>query len=141
MDLENRLRAAEHAIGLLQKLISQRGPVTVEGDVVRAGDTVLNGDTEIVDAVYDATLFGSTIFLGNVRIATRASMRGSADRALGTTTNEEVTRQVFVDGRVFRGTTQTLGKDWVIVYVPLCDSAMRRIGMLAAYRELVAKFA
>ncbi len=76
--------------------------------------------------------------LGNVRIATRAVAKGHTERALGTRTNDEVTKLVFEDGGTFRGTTVTLGKTWVIVYIPLDDANGRRVGMVAAWRELVA---
>ena len=138
MDLSNRLKMAEQATGMAHKLIAAEGPVRVDGDQLFAGDTLLNGHTAIVDAVYDATLFGCTIFLGNVRIATRAVAKGQKERALGTRTNDEVTKLVFEDGGTFRGTTVTLGKTWVIVYEPLDDADGRRVGMVAAWRELVA---
>lgn len=138
MDLSNRLKMADQAIVLARKLLAAVGPVRVDGGSLFAGDTLLNGNNAIVDAVYDATLFGCTIFLGNVRIATRAVARGEKDRALGTRTNDEVTKLVFEDGGTFRGTTVTLGKTWVIVYEPLNDADGRRVGMVAAWRELVA---
>jgi hypothetical protein len=73
-----------------------------------------------------------------VRISTRAVARGNTERALGTRANDEATKFVFEDGGTFRGTTVTLGKTWVIVYEPLDDANGRRIGMLGAWRELVA---
>ena len=138
MDLSNRLKMAEQAIVLARKLIAAEGPVRLDGGQLFAGNTLLNGHTAIVDAVYDATLFGCTIFLGNVRIATRAVAKGNTERALGTRANDEATKFVFEDGGTFRGTTVTLGKTWVIVYEPLDDANGRRIGMLGAWRELVA---
>jgi methyl-accepting chemotaxis protein len=138
MDLSNRLKMAEQATVMVKKRIAAEGPIRLEGDRLFAGSTLLNGHTAIVDAVYDATLFGSTIFVGNVRIATRAAAKGSTERALGTRTNDEVTTLVFTNGGTFRGTTETLGKTWVIVYVPLDDATGQRVGMVAAWRELVA---
>ncbi len=137
MELDNRLKVAEHAVSVAQKLIAAAGPVVVRGDRVFAGSTLLNGDESIVDAVYDATLFGCTIFHRNVRIATRAVARGGSDRALGTTADDDVTRAVFEEGGTFRGTTVTLGKTWAIVYVSFHDATGARIGMIAAYRELI----
>lgn len=136
MNLENRLRAAEHAVTVLRKLIAEQGPITVHEKQVFAGTMLLNGDASIVDATYEQTLFSSTIFHGNVRIATRAVAQGESERAIGTRANDEVTRQVFEKGEVFRGRTTTLGKEWVIVYVPFHAANGQRIGMLAAYREL-----
>ncbi len=137
MDLKNRLKVADRAIKLLERHIAAEGPVRVDGEQVWAGANLLNGHKRIVDAVYDATLFGTTIFLGNVRIATRATAKGNNVAAIGTTANDEVTQLVFVGGNTFRGATKTLGKSWAIVYVPFLDHAGVRIGMLAAFRELV----
>lgn len=136
MDLENHLKVAERAVKLARKMLDELGPLRLEKGVLRAGDTILNENQALVDAVYDSTLFGCTIFLGNLRIATRATAKGSATPAIGTSANEEVTELVFRRGGRFRGTTKTLDKDWVIVYEPLDDGTGRRVGMLAAYREL-----
>ena len=138
MKLENRLRAAEHAMGVLQKHIAALGPVVVREKQVFAGATLLNGEKTITDAVYEQTLFNTTIFHGNVRIATRAIALGETERALGTRANDDITRLVFEQGEIFRGRTETLGKPWVIVYVPFHAANGQRIGMLSSYRELVA---
>jgi methyl-accepting chemotaxis protein len=137
VDLDNRLKVADHAISIAQSLIAAAGPVSVVNDRVFAGSTLINGNEAIVDAVYAATLFGCTIFHRNVRIATRAVAKGESARALGTTANDEVTALVYRDGGTFRGQTTTLQKTWAIVYVPLVDAAGARIGMISAYRELV----
>lgn len=137
MSLENRLKVADHAVAMCQRLIAAEGPVVVVDDRLFAGPTLLNGNETIADAVYAATLFGCTIFHRNVRIATRAVAKGETARALGTTANDEVTAVVYRDGGTFRGQTTTLKKTWAIVYAPLLDVSGARVGMIAAYRELV----
>lgn len=136
-DLTTRLQAAAHAVQLARKHLADLGPLRAVGEELYAGDTLLNGDTAVVDRVYDATLFGCTIFLGGTRIATRASERGSAERALGTQASPEIIAQVFERGETFAGATETLGRTWAIVYEPLDDADGRRIGMIAGYRELI----
>jgi methyl-accepting chemotaxis protein len=136
-DLTSRLKAAAHAVELLRARLAAHGPIRRIADDLFAGDKRLNGDEQIVDEVYDATLFGTTIFLGGVRIATRAVEVGSTERALGTMAAEEVIEMVFVRGETFTGATETLGRRYAIVYEPLEDADGQRIGMLAGYRELV----
>jgi len=136
-DLTSRLKAAAHAVRLAREHLAALGPLRVDGDQLFAGETLINGDESVVDAVYEKTLFGCTVFLGPTRIATRASERGSTERALGTTASPEVVHQVFERGETFAGSTETLGKTWAIVYEPLEDADGRRIGMIAGYRELI----
>ncbi|MEM7155502.1 MAG: cache domain-containing protein [Myxococcota bacterium] len=136
-NLTNRLKVAERAIRIVQDLLAQLGPITVEDGVMRAGRRVLNDDTRIVDEVAERTRFGCTIFLGNVRIATTAVAKGEKGRAIGTSANAEITERVFERGETFRGQTTTIGRDWAIVYVPLNDATGERVGMLATYRELL----
>jgi signal transduction histidine kinase/CheY-like chemotaxis protein len=101
-----------------------------------AGDTLLKGQDALVDAVLAEHGFGCTIFDRNLRIATTAVAAGSTRRAVGTTTNELITQQVYRLGKRFEGITRTIGKDWVIVYEALRDEQGRIEGLLAAYREL-----
>lgn len=87
------------------------------------------------DAVKTSTGFGCTIFRRNVRVATTAVEAGGTGRALGTMANEEITESVYGRGVPFRGVTRTIGKDWVILYVPLRDEAGEIVGMIATYQE------
>ncbi len=137
-DLSSRLRVADVALKRLQDNISALGAVQVRDSRMWAGTTLLNGNSALLDEVYAATFFGSTIFLGNVRIATRAIAKGETEAAIGTCASDEVSRLVLEEGGTFRGMTNTLGRSYAIVYVPLLDDDRRRIGMLAAYRELIA---
>ena len=136
-DLSSRLKAAAGAIALLREYMRSFGPIRVVGDQIYAGPKLLNGDEELVDMFYERTLFGTTIFRGGVRIATRAVQSGEQERALGTSAAPEVITMVFGRGETFAGTTRTLGNEYAIVYEPLEDATGRRIGMLAGYRELI----
>ncbi len=136
-DLTSRIKAARHAVALARRLLAEHGPLHVKGDEMFAGATLLNGDESIVDAVYEETLFGCTIFLGPVRIATRATAKGTSRRALYTRANDMIIAHVLEGGEVFAGQTETLGKSWAIVYEPLDDAQGHRIGMIAGYRELL----
>ncbi len=138
-DLTSRLTAAAHAVSLVRERLRTLGPIRVEGDRLYAGDFLLNGDESLVDEIYDDTLFGCTIFLGPTRIATRATAKGSTQRALGTQASPDVVAQVFERGEIFSGSTKTLGRTWAIVYEPLDDAAGKRIGMLACYREIFSR--
>lgn len=124
----------ELAKGLLQAM----GPLTVVDHQLLAGGVPLNDTTELVDTVLEKTLFGCTLFLGNTRIATNASAANETKRALGTKSNDEVKRLVFLKGGVFRGITHTIGKDWVIRYDPLQNEDGAVVGMIAVFREAFA---
>ncbi len=133
---EGALEQADAAVVEARRLIDKCGPVsTVDGELM-AGGVRLANDMRIVDAIKSELGFGCTIFHGNVRVATTAVAAGGVDRAIGTAANDEITQRVFRSGQSFRGTTRTIGKDWVIVYVPLREHTGKIVGMIAAYREL-----
>ena len=134
--IELNLEVADAAVALTRARLELLGPVEARGDEVFAGDVRLNGSTELVDRILGETGFGCTLFRRDVRIATTARAANDTWRAVGTRANPEIARRVYEDGQVFRGITRTIGKDWVIVYVPWYDARARRIGMLAAFREL-----
>lgn len=126
----NDARARLLALGAIAEIDGQ----------LKAGEHVLTGSTEIVEAIKERHGFGCTIFHGNVRISTTAVAAGSEARAIGTTANLKVTQQVLRHGNAYEGIAHTLGKAWVIAYVPLRDRTERIVGMLAAFRELDSCF-
>jgi hypothetical protein len=82
--------------------VDDYGAVDIVDSAVKAGDVTLNDHTGLVDAVKDKYGFGCTIFQGNVRIATTAVAAGGTERAVGTSTNETITQQVFRSGLRFQ---------------------------------------
>jgi len=136
-EFSGALGLADEAVAYAQMMLNQMGELTTIKGELWAGKTPLKNNTFVVDAVQGGLGFGCTIFHGNVRIATTAIAAGGSDRALGTQANELITQQVYRRGEPFKGITRTIGKDWVIVYVPLRDHQGRIVGMLAAFRELM----
>ncbi len=134
--IELNLEIADAAVALTQAQLELYGPVEVRGERVYAGDVLLNHSTELVDTIAAETGFGCTLFHRDVRISTTARAAGGQRRAVGTRASPEITEQVYAEGRVFRGITRTIGKDWVIVYIPWHDAHAERIGMIATFREL-----
>ncbi|MFT7693026.1 MAG: PAS domain S-box-containing protein, partial [Candidatus Latescibacterota bacterium] len=130
------IELADAAVSDALRRIETMGDVEVVGNKLTAGGIVLNDVTALVDAIKGQHGFGCTIFQGNVRVATTAFAKGKNERALGTRANEKVTQQVYRLGQRFEGITRTIGKDWVIVYIPLRSHTGQIAGMLAAYREL-----
>jgi PAS domain-containing protein len=130
------IELADVAVSDALRRIEMMGDVEVVGNKLTAGGIVLNDVTALVDAIKAQHGFGCTIFQGNVRVATTAYAKGKNERALGTRANEKVTQQVYRLGQRFEGITRTIGKDWVIVYIPLRSHTGKMVGMLAAYREL-----
>jgi len=134
--VELNLEIADAAIAVTNARVALYGEVEARGDEVYAGALLLNGSTAVVDRVLAETGFGCTLFRRDVRIATNARAANDTWRAIGTRASPEITRHVYENGGVFRGITRTLGKDWVIVYVPWYDVHLLRIGMVATFREL-----
>ena len=132
---ELSLHAADTAGLFATSQIALLGPLRTDGSTIYAGSIDLSTRQDLPDMVERETGFGCTIFLGNTRIATTATEAGSTERALGTQANQLVTQLVFRDGEVFSGVTETIGKDWVIVYRPLYGADGKRIGMVASFRE------
>jgi PAS domain S-box-containing protein len=136
IDGSGALELADAAVSDTLARLEAMGDVEIVAGKLTAGGVTLNDSTALVDAVKEQHGFGCTIFQANVRIATTAFAAGKNERALGTTANDMVTRLVYRLGQRFEGVTRTIGKDWVIIYVPLRSHAGRIVGMLAAYREI-----
>ncbi|MGB1013789.1 MAG: ATP-binding protein [Nannocystaceae bacterium] len=135
-EIELNLELAQASVSVLETRLALEGPIEVRGDQVYAGSFLVNDSTEVVDHVERGTGLGSTIFHRDVRISTTARAANETDRAVGTRANAEVRELVYERGETFRGVTTTIGKNWVIVYVPLQARDGTRIGMLATFREL-----
>lgn len=133
------VRGALTANNVARARLARLGPLRVDEGRLYAGQTRLSGTHELVDSVMSTTQFGCTLFLGDVRISTTATRAGSAVRAFGTRAGAEVTRTVLEQGREFRGVTQTIGKEWAVVYRPLLDHNHRIIGMCGTFREVSAQ--
>jgi len=135
-EIELNLELAQASVRVLETRLALEGPIHVRGEYVYAGTFLLNKSTEIVDYVERGTGLGCTIFHRDVRISTTARAANEQERAVGTRANAEIRERVYERGEVFRGITTTIGKNWVIVYVPLQASDGTRVGMLSAFREL-----
>ena len=131
IDGSGALELADAAVSDTLARLEAMGDVEIVDGKLTAGGVILNDSTALVDAVKEQHGFGCTIFQANVRIATTAFAAGKNERALGTTANDMVTRLVYRLGQRFEGVTRTIGKDWVIIYVPLRSHAGRIVGMLA----------
>ena len=136
MDNKGAIELADIAVSDALSRISEMGNVDIVNGELTAGGQVLNGSTALVDAIKARHGFGCTIFQANARVSTTAFAAGKNERALGTYANEEVTQLVYRLGHRYEGIARTIGKDWVIVYVPLRSQAGRIVGMLAAFREI-----
>ena len=133
----NALDLADAALRDARAQLCALGDLAIVNGELMAGELRLSASSAIVDKIKKTHGFGCTIFHENVRVSTTAVAGGAVNRALGTRANEKVTQQVYRRGEKFRGLTHTIGKEWVIVYVPLRDEQGRILGMRAAFRELV----
>jgi methyl-accepting chemotaxis protein len=92
------------------------------------GEVILNDNNEVVDQFTEGTEILATIFMKDTRIATTVSDE-NGNRMTGTQASEEVIQTVLVDGEVFSGETEILGKEAVTYYTPIRDSQGSVIGM------------
>jgi PAS domain S-box-containing protein len=131
------LDLAYGAVSQLQTLLERQGRLEVVDGKLFAGGAPLDNPAALVQRVKAELGFGCTIFQGNVRIATTALAKDSDEVILDTCASEKITQQVYRRGERFKGIAHIIGKNWVIVYVPLRDHQGKIVGMLAAFRELV----
>lgn len=127
--------AAEYAIKYTRNLLNEKGRIKRTTEGLSAGTTTLNNSTAIVNKVKEITGFGCTIFSGDVRISTTASVLGSDETAIGTRSNKAIAKQVYGLGETFKGITETIGRDWLIIYEPLRDENGQLVGMIAVFKE------
>jgi methyl-accepting chemotaxis protein len=124
----DRLKQNLHAAELIVN--PNREDYTVRDGKLRLGDHILNGDRTSVDAVVSAFGGVSTIFQGDMRIATNIK-KSDGSRAVGTKLAPgPVYDAVLRDGQPYYGSTKVLGKDFVAAYEPLKDAAGKTIGIL-----------
>ena len=116
-------------------LIKQKGDIEVKNDLLYFGNTLINDQNDLVDQILEKTQFGCTIFLDSIRISTTAKAKNSNKRSIGTSANAMIIQKVLKNGETFTGSTETIGKSWIIVYSPLRDKTNEIIGMLATFRE------
>jgi PAS domain S-box-containing protein len=127
--------AAENAMKYARELLASNGQIKKTPKGLTAGTTPLKNSTVIVDKVKNLTGFGCTIFEGDIRISTTASAVGSDELAIGTRSNKTIAKQVYGLGETFKGVTETIGKDWLIIYEPLRDDSGKLVGMIAVFKE------
>ncbi|MDG1914039.1 MAG: PAS domain-containing protein [Crocinitomix sp.] len=127
--------AAENAMKYARELLDNSGEITKTTNGLVAGTTPLQNSTFIVNKVKDLTGFGCTIFEGDIRISTTASAIGSDEIAIGTSSSKTIAKQVYGLGETFKGVTETIGKDWLIIYEPLRDDTGKLVGMIAVFKE------
>lgn len=101
MNEPGALELADSAVSDALVPLGAMGDVEIVDGKLIAGGVTLNDSTTLVDAIKAQHGFGCTIFQGNVRIATTAFAAGKHARALGTTANDTVTRQVYRLGERF----------------------------------------
>ena len=125
---------AEYAMSVTESLLKEKGGIYVKSSTLFAGNTNLN-NSNIVLKVNVLTGFGCTIFYKNIRIATTAVANGKKSVAINSKANSEITNSVFIQQGEFKGSTTTIGKEWLIYYKPLINEKGESIGMLAVYKE------
>ncbi len=93
-----------------------------------AGD-LLNRDQKYVDEVSALLRVYTTVFLGDLRIATSIRLK-DGERALGTPVAAEVAEIVLREGRRYLGMTTIIDQRYLAAYEPIRDDRGEIIGML-----------
>lgn len=128
------LEQAEKAIDYAESLIAENGPLNLRHGNLYAGNNSLHQNA-LVDRVERFTGFGCTIFLGDERISTTAKTKNSGKRALATKANHKIIQSVLRGGKTFKGVTNTIGKNLLVIYKPLTFENSETAGMLAVYKD------
>src|ERR1051326_3370157 len=122
----------ETSMAMLRHELAPLGAVwskTADGKLL-LGATVLNGRNDLVDAVRDVTGAATTIFLGDMRIATNVKnpdgSRGIGTRLAPGPAYDMVQR----DGRTYHGPATILGTPHLTIYEPIKDGLGQSIGIL-----------
>jgi len=129
------LQQDDIAQALTRAYLDDHGPIFVHDGALYAGRYRINWSDTLVDAVKADSGCGATIFQGDEQIATTATVPGSKERATGTHANPDIKQLVFEEGKSYRGSIETLGQSWLIVYKPLTDAEGTRVGMIGTWRE------
>lgn len=125
-ETEDKLIASAYA--LREMLEAQDGDFTVDNDTL-----FLNGkDASYINDVFDGFTCESgmyaTLFIGDTRRAT--SVKNDGKRAIGTQASSEVANKVLKGENYTSLSTQVVGTECVVAYIPLRDSSNKVVGMV-----------
>lgn len=104
------------------------GGWSVEQGKLLKGTHALNGEQELVDRVKSLSGAATTLFAGDLRVATNVT-KADGGRAVGTSAAPEVSRAVLGEGKPYQGEAMVVGKPFATVYQPLRDGQGRVVGM------------
>ena len=97
------------------------------------GGVPIAGRNDIVDEAARAISGGTTIFSGDIRVATSVR-KPDGSRAAGTKLSDPAVREAVLQrGEVFRGGTDIVGMKMLAIYEPIRNKAGEVIGILATF--------
>ena len=124
-ETEMKLKSAAYAV---------RDLIKASGDVTFVNDKLLIGgnDGEYLNSTFDSITADSgmfiTLFYGDTRRAT--SVKNGNERATGTQAAQEVSAKVLKGEEYVSLSTQVVGTECVVAYIPLRDSKNNVVGMV-----------
>jgi len=126
---ENAMRTLDFGLQFMRQRLAEKGPLHLDGEVLKAGDFNLEDNSEIVDNVKG--LFGgaATIFRNDLRVSTNV-MTAEGKRAVGTRLTGIAYDTVIKTGKSYHGEAKILGEDYLTVYDPIIDSEGKTVGIL-----------
>jgi hypothetical protein len=134
------LERAAASAELLETLIHAQGRVLRRDQELWAGHAVLNYDRELLPRVARASSLGTSVYLGNRRIATYTSLDAGPAPEVGAYAEAELVETVLRKRQPFRGTLEWNGRPTMLAARPLFASDKPEeygpIGILEAYQDV-----
>lgn len=125
--LDNRIGEEKRGLAIAGSVPILNG----ENEVVAVlfGGELLNRDYNFIDEISELLKVKSTIFLGDLRIATSIFLK-NGERAIGTRVAEEVASIVLEQGKRYLGKAFIIDEWYLTAYDPIFDHKGEVVGML-----------
>ena len=125
-------------IGL--QLIDEKypGDWSADNGNIYKGDVLLNTNIEVIEKITKGTDILATVFCDYTRVTTNV-VDENGKMQVGTKASDEVIQKVLIEGEVYSGTADILGRSAQTYYMPLENSDGEIIGMwfVGVYTEIV----
>ncbi len=120
-------------LNILERIVKEKGAITLTDGKLTAGNYNLFNDTKIVDEMQTLVGDAATIFRKDGDKAVRVStniISNDGKRAIGTTLSQEVYDKVIGKGETYVGQAKILDENYLTAYKPLKDNSGSIIGAL-----------
>lgn len=105
-----------------------KGEWKEEGNELYKGNTLINKNYTLVDKIGELTGDTVTFFLSNKRVNTNV-INENGERAINTLVCDEVKKEVLINGNIYTGEANVVGKKYQTAYMPIKDKNNNIIGI------------